>query len=229
MLNKLFQFYWFKVLKGWTKRKIEKNTGILLDNFSDRMESMIKASNLFGGADLVLFGDSNAEEMSDAKSLNEFHKLTINLGIGGTRADHWAEFFTQSEVGKRIYEKIKSKKIVINIGGNNVLQNKMDVMSASFDTLKKLFPNAFWINVPSIYTKLIAQLSGKEEESILVELRLLNNKISAVAGSKLIDIKPFSGFSDGEPFFGVLKDAVHYSDEFDIKIRIPLIKIKVYG
>lgn len=229
MLNKLFQLYWFSILKGNIKRKEEKNTGILLDNYSDRMESMIKNSSFFGGADLVIFGDSNAEEMSDYESLKRFPKLTLNLGIGGTRADHWAQFFTESEVGKKIYEKIKNKKIVINIGGNNVLQGRMDVLNNSIDTLHKLFPKAYCINIPSIYAKLISQLQGRDESFIVEDLIKANKKISEVAGPRLIDIKPFTGNSEGEPFFFVLKDAVHFSDEFDYKIRIPLIKIKVYG
>jgi hypothetical protein len=229
MYNKFVQWVWFYIIKRLTKRKSNKSTKYILDNFSDRFNTQLKALELLGGIDLVIFGDSNGEELADYESMKRFPEITANLSIGGTRADHWAEFFTKSKYGREIYQVIKNKKILINVGGNNVLQMQMIALVSALNTLKRIFPNSYWINIPSVYANLIANLQGRSVKTVVSELKEANDYIGQVAGDKLIDIRNFTGLDEGSPYFYVLKDAVHYSDIFDYKIRIPLIIEKVYG
>lgn len=227
--NKIFQFIWFKLIKPFTKRKTDKKTSYILDNYSDRFKTLLSFSNLFGGSKVIIFGDSNGEEMSDEESLKLFPELTINLSIGGTRADHWSDFFNQSDIGRKIYDQIAFKKIIINVGGNNVLQSQMELLKPSLVILKRLFPSAYFINIPNVQSELIAQLQGKKPKEVQKDLSLANNLIKHYADDRLIDIQSYSGEENGKPFFFALKDAVHFSNNFDKNIRIPLILRKVYG
>lgn len=228
-MNKLYQWFWFYIAKRFTKRKSPKGTAILLDDYSDRFFPQISTAKKFGDIDLVIFGDSNGEELADYKSMKRFPKIALNFSIGGTRADHWADFFVYSGIGIRLYNQIKNKKVVINVGGNNVLQDQMYLVQPAIEELAEFFPNAYWINVPSVYGQIIADLKGRKLSELEKDLKEVNELIGDFAKDRLIDIRPFTGENEVTPYFFVLKDAVHYSDIFDKKIRIPLIIEKVYG
>lgn len=226
--NKLFQFLWHRVFKNFTPRKTDKGTGILLDDYSDRFFAQVRLAETMGGFDLAIFGDSNGEELADYESMKRFPRVTLNFSIGGTRADHWRDFW-RGEIGQRLRERLAGKKILINVGGNNVLQDQMHSLRLSVLALGLRFPSAYWINLPSIYASFFADLSGRPLETIEEDLRVCNEVIGEVAMGGLIDIRPFTGSDVGHPYFFVLKDLVHYSDEFDQKVRIPLILAKIYG
>ncbi len=228
-MNKFFQWFWYNIAKRFTKRKTSKDTGIFLDDYSGRFFSQLSWAENFGDVDLVIFGDSNGEELSDYESMKRFPKLSVNFAIGGTRADHWSDFFQFSKYGRDLYELIKDKKILINVGGNNVLQDQMFLLPTALSAISNLFPKAYWINIPSIYGKLISEISGRSLPTIYKDLKDANKLIEAVAGDRLIDIRNFTGIDEVTPYFYVLKDAVHYSDIFDERIRIPLVIEKVYG
>jgi len=222
-MNKVFQFVWFMFFE----KRIKEN--LTTDLFDGRMVSMnakLKLTKWFGGAKVAMFGDSNKEAMDDYGTMKLFPEVTVNLGIGGTRTEQWVEFF--KTIGKDIYEQIKDKKIVINVGGNNVLQGKMDVLESSYKELVSMFPNAFHVNIPSIHGELLFQDKDKLEE--LEKALVLANSIieSIVPKDKLIDIRGWTGTKQTEAIVGVHSDPIHYSDSFDKKVRVPLILKKLY-
>jgi len=210
-------------------RKSSGQTFITLIGFANRMIWQLRLSRLFGNLDLVILGDSNGEELADYASMKLFPKLSANIAIGGTRADHWAQFFTLSSQGIDIAKRIKDKKVVINIGGNHVIQNSMENLKESIQTLNKLFPKAYWINLPSVHASHISALTGRNLKHVSTDLRTVNEEIQAVAKDRLIDMRSYTGSTEYSPYFGVLKDSVHFADDFDRRVRIPLILGEIYG
>jgi hypothetical protein len=221
-MSKLFPTVWYKFFKQFFPRKREEvNKVVMLDDYGFRMYWQIRIALLFG-LEGVIFGDSNAEELQDFESMKRLVKLCVNIGIGGTTADEWADFFKKGYWGKKIYSLISKKIMIANIGGNNVLQNRMPGLSG-IDELDNIFEDIYWINIPKVWYTLFPR-------DIRKDLKMANNKIKSVAKpGKLIDIELVtdSGSSD-LPYFFIHKDMVHFSNEFDYKVRIPLINATVF-
>jgi hypothetical protein len=171
-------------------------------------------------------GDSNKKEMDDYESMRRFDKPTINLGISGTRADDWVKFFSQTEKGNQVLYAIHDlPNVLINVGGNNILQDRFDILEPSIDILAAYFSNPTFITIPYIYADLVSKLTGKSPDSIRNEIIQANEWIKLYRN---IDITPYTG-NDGKPYWFTLKDLVHFSDEFDYKIRIPLINRSLFN
>jgi len=222
MKNKLFQFFWYKIGKKIIPRKEKSESLTSLDSYGRQMYYQIKSAQLIG-LGLVIFGDSNGEVLKEQDSMSKFPKVTVNLAIGGTRADTWLSFFKDSEWGIKVYELIKNKKCVINLGGNHVLQNSMDNLDSSIKALSEMFTDTYWITAPKIWSNLLPI------PDINKKLLLTNKTIKKYAKGKVIDIEPFTGKLDSDlPYWFVQQDAVHFSHEFDIKVRIPIIIATVY-
>jgi hypothetical protein len=221
-MNTIFQFVWYNLLKRFFPRKrVESNKIVTLDEYGYRMYWQLIIASIFG-LSLVTFGDSNDEELQDYESMKRFPKVSANIGVGGTTADDWGQFFLNGFWGKRIYEMIKNKTVLANVGGNNVLQNRMSGLD-HIEILSKMFKDIYWINIPKVWHTLFPR-------DIVKDLKIANSIIKKVAGNKLIDIESITDSGNNNtPYFFVLKDMVHFSDEFDYKVRIPLILSKIYG
>ncbi len=221
-MNIIFQFVWYNILKRFFPRKrAEPNKVVTLDEYGYRMYWQLKIASIFG-LSFVTFGDSNDEELQDYESMKRLPKVSANIGVGGTTADDWGQFFLNGFWGKRIYEMIKNKTVLANVGGNNVLQDRMSGLD-HIEILSKMFKDIYWINIPKVWHTLFPR-------DIVKDLKIANSMIKKVAGNKLIDIESVTDSgTNNQPFFFVLKDMVHFSDEFDYKVRIPLILLVVYN
>jgi hypothetical protein len=220
-MNKTFQFIWYRFLKSFFPRSKPRNTGVLLDDYGFRMYWKIKISKVFG-LKLVVFGDSNSENLNSYKFMKRFPKVSVNIGIGGTTVEQWDYFFDNGYYGKKIYEIIKDITILANIGGNNVIQDKMYGLER-LPSLAKKFKTVYWINIPKVWHKFFPR-------DITLDLAIANSKIKQVAGNKLLDIESVTDSGeDNQPYFFVHQDAVHYSEIFDKRVRIPLVLLKIYG
>ncbi len=182
----------------------------------------------------VVFGDSNSENLRSAKNQKVFDDALgfgVNLGIGGSTPMDWIEFFYSDE-GKQAYSFMSSLDYqILNIGGNCVIQDKMRDAETSLITLKKLFPKSFNCLLPPLR---YALLEDNPVDEVKQKVEKINEYISTIWGEQTIDTHlPFidNYTNNGEPYFWVLDDAVHFSENADNNVRIPIIisKIKSLG
>lgn len=206
-----------------------------LELYSDRMLSQLDWARFFGGPDMVILGDSNGENLAKAKSMRKFGKLGVscNLAIGGMRADDWSGFLVNGQNGSIVRKKIDDSgaKVVFNVGGNNILQRKMDVVEESLKQLKKIFPESYNCLVPPIHVHGL-ESAGLDAQVLMANVDRLNGMIRDIWQEKTIDFySPFINRETGEAYLIVLQDAVHFSPPADEKIRIPSIiaAVKAYG
>lgn len=221
--NRKFQLVW----SGLVKNLYPKSKSILLKDHFTRMKKQIELARSFGKIKLCILGDSNAENLSGFEYMSMFDPigLSINLALSGTRADHWIDFF-QSREGSEIKDSIQNCIVVWNIGGNHILQKRMDNMEESLTQLHTYFPESFNCLLPPIWSKFMHFL-GPELE-INHQLNLCNKAIFEIWKEKTIDTHtPFVNWEQNEPYVMVHKDLVHFSD-IGNRIRIPIIIAKVY-
>lgn len=227
MINKnfIFQSIW-KIQKGFYKRN--KGNTLLLSDYSERMIAQVNLANKFNYKKLIVIGDSNGENLSTYSNMlqlgNGLNSIGVNIAIGGTRADSWAHFFNHEIDGMLLYNDIKFfDYIIFNIGGNHILQDKMDILYESLNKLKEMFPNSYNCLVPPIHYNIISTLSSKDEFDLRFKVSKANRMIKEIWQNRVIDT--YSVFTDEKenPYLLTHEDAVHFSDTTDRKIRIPLI------
>ena len=220
-MNKLHILLW-KLREKFIKKR--HNRFSPLRDRAYMMQHKINHAKLFGGAKLAFFGDSNGENI-DYDDLSMFKKIAINISVAGTRLDDWFEFFSSRD-GIEIYKQLLDiETIVVNLSGNHVLQNSMSNFVEYFDKIFAMFPDAYYITVPKIHSKILEKIKPeKRATQINQEIMFVNNYIKRKAKEKTIDIYPLTTANDVEPFVFVHSDLVHFSKEFDQKVRIPFIK-----
>lgn len=230
MRNKFFQMLWYSI-RGVYPYKT--GDGLTLDCYSQRMEKSLSFADWFGEVKCAVLGDSNGATLDKSEKMTLLWKdqdgIAVNLAIGGTRADQWADFLSLSPVGTDIARKLKGSKIVFNIGGNNVLQNRLTLLKSSLQKLKDIFPDSYNCLIPPIHAQLAGVLLGRTADEIRIDIDKANSIIREIFQDKAIDtFTPFlNPDGSGEPYFIVLKDAVHFSDWADMNIRIPLIRGRI--
>jgi hypothetical protein len=220
--NSTFQWIWFKVLKRFYYPKQNKVLiGVeLLEYYADYMLAYISWAKKLTDLQCAVFGDSNGQEMHDHESMRRFARPSVNISISGTRTDDWNVFFLNTDKGKLLFHEIRwLPNVLINLGGNNILQGKFDILETELKVLNSLIKNPVFITIPYIYADLTSKLIGKSKDAILNEIVLANEWIKQYPN---IDITPYTG-KDGTPYFFTHKDLVHFTDDFDYTVRIPLI------
>jgi DNA-binding MarR family transcriptional regulator len=208
-LNKLFWLIW----------GIYKN--FLSNSYAILSLAHVKLGIKFG-AKTISIGDSNHK--TKYKFMNRFPFVALNIALPGTRVEHTFEFLTQTDEGKEITRLIHNYNLTvyINSSGNNVLQDSMDTLEQGLKNLYLLFPKAKIFNIPFVYANFLAKLSGKSEDMIRAELSRANEIIDSVYDKNVIDVSDITEY-EGQPIFFLFSDAVHYSDVFEKRIRIPYI------
>lgn len=230
----MFKNYIFQIISLLVNIFIPRKTGsgVSLVDYSKRMIVKMRLSKIFSGKKMLIIGDSNAENMSSFQDLNRFGKylqsIVINIGVGGTKADDWLDFLENTNEGKKIYEIAKDFDIVLfNLGGNNVLQNKMSILEKSLIGLKDMFPNSFNCTIPPLHYDLLEPQEEKQKKNIQKNIQknvLLANKIiKDIWKEKTLDLYNLFVDSEGKPYIFTLEDAVHFSQFADKNIRIPYI------
>lgn len=228
MINRLFQYYWYTLVKPFIPRK--NGDGTLIEHYSARMKSKMSQSQTFGKPKYAVFGDSNGEKLDKRDSMIQLGDglgLILNFAVSGMRGDSWLKFLTETADGKWLYDQLMKLKIIViwNIGGNHVLQNRMDNLQSSLVALKTLFPDSFNCLIPPIHAGLMETVGGMDAAQIRQRVMIANQTISDIWKEKAIDTySPFlAPDASGEPYFFVLQDFVHFSDFADRKFRIPII------
>lgn len=222
MKNKIFQAIWF-VRRGLIPRKTGE--GIPVKDYSKRLFKQLELARFFGGPKLVLIGDSNSEAFSNEKDMKRFHCVAVGLGIGGTRADQWVEWFESAD-GQRLKSLMGQATVVWNIGGNHVLQNRMDNAASSLKRLKQMFPDSWNIMIPPIHHSILKR-AGVDPDRSRANVEEVNRIIEENWSPRVINLyKEFMG-PNGEAFPGLLADPVHYGRQAR-KIIVSVIR-KVVG
>lgn len=224
MKNKLFQYAW-QLAKRLSTRKT--GSGLNLADYKNRIIPQIRLARLFGKIDLIVLGDSNAENLNTIDDMTQLGEglsgVSINVGIGGTRVDQWVQFL-ESVDGLEVLQAIREFKpiVIVNIGGNNALQQRMEGLGNWFDRLIGLLPNAYGCLCPPIH---LSYLQGvADTQKLKINVATVNGEIARVFKTRCIDLyTPFLS-NGGEAYITVLQDAVHFSDEADRKVRIPFLR-----
>jgi|WetSurMetagenome_2_1015567.scaffolds.fasta_scaffold02376_13 hypothetical protein len=138
-MNNIYQWIYFKIIKNIIP---VAKTGQKIDVYFLRMFWQIKIAKLFR-LKRIIIGDSNAENENIYATMKLFKKTTVNFCRGGTTVDDWIDFFNLPN-GVKILNLISRYEIIINLGGNNLLLNKLDGICQKFYILKVMFPNAWF-------------------------------------------------------------------------------------
>lgn len=224
MRNKLFQYAW-QLAKRLSTRKT--GSGLNLADYKNRIVPQIKLARMFGKIDLIVLGDSNAENLNTVDNMVQLGEglsgVSVNVGIGGTRVDQWVQFL-ESVDGLEVMQAIKDFNpiVIVNIGGNNALQQRMEGLGNWFDRLIGLLPNAYGCLCPPIHLSYFEKIT--DVQKLKINVATVNGEIARVFKTRCIDLyTPFLS-NGGEAYITVLQDAVHFSDEADKKVRIPFLR-----
>lgn len=227
MKNKLFQYAW-QLAKRLSTRKT--GSGLNLADYKNRIIPQIRLARLFGKIDLIVLGDSNAENLNTIDDMVQLGEgltgLSINIGIGGTRVDQWVQFL-ESVDGLEVLQAIREFKpiVIVNIGGNNALQQRMEGLGNWFDRLVGLLPNAYGCLCPPIHLSYMQGVA--DTQKLKINVATVNGEIARVFKARCIDLyTPFLS-GNGEAYITVLQDAVHFSEEADRNIRIPFLRMAI--
>lgn len=229
MRNSILQFLWYRILKGIVPRihglresgsasfladRIRRGNGIDIRYYSRRMLIQVITARCFGSIKFVMFGDSNGEVFAEERDMKQFPGVAVNLSIGGTRADDWAEFW-KTEEGKGILWWLRfgsNPTVIINVGGNNVLQRKLKLAYGALAYLKQVFPRAYATTAPPIHVSFIRGLTRVNVDTIRDEVLELNRYITETFKPRVIDLySPFLNPETGEAWPMILSDPVHFS------------------
>lgn len=224
MRNKLFQYAW-QLAKRLSTRKT--GSGLNLADYKNRIIPQIKLARMFGKIDLIVLGDSNAENLNTVDNMAQLGEgltgVSINIGIGGTRVDQWVQFL-ESVDGLEVMQAIRDYNpiVIVNIGGNNALQQRMEGLGNWFDRLIGLLPNAYGCLCPPIHLSYFEKIT--DVQKLKINVATVNGEIARVFKIRCIDLyTPFLS-NGGEAYITVLQDAVHFSDEANRKVRIPFLR-----
>lgn len=227
-MKTLANFIWYNILDKLIKpgKKVLNNPVL---GELDKMVSQVKFY-LYFDMRIVWLGDSNVQKGSKFDIMNKFKLLTVNLGRGGSYCHHWlVAFITNS--GKRLYNLINKKIVILNLGGNYILKGQMDIALDGLYKMKKLFPVSFMVNVPPIHADIFAALVKnipdfpyKTAEEVNKQVDILNGYIRQVSGKTTIDIhKILDKGDDIKLWWFALADIVHYNDDAYKHLYVKLI------
>jgi len=202
--NTLYQAYWH----GFKKQKYRN----AIDKFSRNVDSYATAK-MFGTPKKLFMGDSNCEGIDNFADSRRFNDLTVVFGFGGTTPDDYVNFF-RSKFGESFYAMvaIDKPKIFFNIGGNSVLQKKMDTCRHNLVFLKQYFPDSLIFNIPPIHAGIL-EVAGVDKSEILYKnIGTVNRYLTEIWGTQVVDIaSAILNPVTGEAVYGSLEDPVHYS------------------
>jgi len=211
--NFLYQFLWFFIVSPFYKKKLVKD--ILTANrkrFKVQIMIAVFISSLFNIPFQVLIGDSNSEIFANFRTAIKFNKITVTLGIGGTTPDGWLKFLTELESAWILKTlQVVVKYLFWNIGGNSVLQGKMETAEGSLKGLQKLFQNSFNFLAPPVHASILKTLgTGIDYKKEVERLNSMIQKFWKVLAIDIFSI--LKNPATEEAWFGTLADPVHYSD-----------------
>lgn len=203
-MRTIFYFIYFllpaeKSFSAWMKRSVKR----------------LKAAERFGGADMVILGDSNGYTLNNFRKLMKLKGITVCAAVPGSTFTDWSNYFLTAE-GEEFLEMIAGKKIVWNCGGNDAIRNSVDELSVA--TCYSVTP-ASWIfdvlPVPEYVLDSIAPGTSKR-------IAKMNKIIQKYWPARVMKTEGLEKFQD--KWFIVTKDGIHYRDAVDYNIRIPLLR-----
>jgi len=212
--NYLYQAYWH----GWKKRQFRN---VILK--WDRNIASYDTASKFGTVQAVYIGDSNAEFTDNFEDSSEYERLSVVFGFAGTTPDDYVNFLRSKEGISFQDRLVKDNPVMVfSIGGNSVLQRKMDTCRQNLQIIHTFFPKSYVVNIPPIHAGVLGAVSDQRPETLHANIRQVNQWLSEIWGSRCIDLasvllNPFTG----EAVYGTLQDPVHYGRA----VRKEIIKI----
>jgi len=218
MLNQIYQFIWFKILKPVIKKSPydERNP---IKSKERRMLAALRLASLFPGKKLILCGDSNKGVFKTYDIMKQFrHVIVVNIAIGGTIAHDWNIFF-KTKKGQKVKRYLNKWNTVFSMGGNYVLKDLMSMAYSGMSTLKLEVPGSFCENVPFIKTKILDKLddglvNNRNLKIWNEQVKQINSIIRMVWEPFVINIRDLlrDPYQDTECYWWSLQDTVHFSD-----------------
>ncbi|MCB1306181.1 MAG: SGNH/GDSL hydrolase family protein [Leptospiraceae bacterium] len=206
ILNFLFQSLWF-LLHGLIPRKIGR--GDRLIHYSPRIVAQLLLSYLFGGPRIALLGDSNSAVFSRWTVMIRFDVVAVSIGVPGTRMDQWADFF-ETKTGRFVLWLLRPAIDFVNLGGNNALHRKAEIIESASSRVKSFLPESWIILIPPIHVDYFSILVPPD--SLQKDINRINKALRKEWAPRVIDPSPLvDRDSDGIPDEGALGDPVHYA------------------
>lgn len=230
-MNSAFWFLYSTVLKSIDPIKpgdAINGNAMKLEKLYSAMKWQIKCASFFARFSKRVWvnlgvGGSTLNDWAEFVLTPEFQLLYDRMysnGIAGflfgdSNVHGWAEYKTMKHVksGRDIY----GLRQVMNLGGNNALQNKMTGYKQAMKAIKKaLVGKILCIGIPIVYYRLVA---GNGEAKLKARIEKVDDALKSEFAPNYLDPDPIVDLNnDGVADLGSLQDAVHYSDEYEIKL-----------
>lgn len=238
-MNFLFQYSWAIVKKyctvPFTMVGFDENRDHYAELWAANTLAQLEWAEHFGGAEIIMLGDSNVEFGNSADQMSKWKQVTVNAGKAGSRFDQLLEML-QSKSGQKILQYIQEYriKVFLNDGGNHVLQGAMSIMESSasgVSSVLSLAPLIIAQDLPDINTPVLAPFYGEASEKMREDVRTANSIIVKYFPRTV----QFGGFlmslDDKDPAHmpgltlslkNIIGDGlVHYSPDFNKRHRYP--------
>lgn len=214
MLTSLYRFFYFCII-AFIDIEIKDDLSNPVFAYAKRHKWLLRLAFIFNSITkkpiLLLIGDSNAYAFN-YRGVKYSNRLFVGLGVPGARADHWIDFLNSKEgyLLKSIF--LSNKHLVVwNIGGNHLLQSKMENMVSSLLTLFSFSFGSWSITLPPIHTGFLS--TAFSEKYLKDGISEINAIIRVLWKDKVIDIHEImKDPMTGEAFLTILSDPVHFSD-----------------
>lgn len=204
--NTAFQ-YW------WSLTKPPRAKGPLPEDDAAWMFRQFQTADMFGGAQQVFIGDSNAASMSPARRMSRLSRLTVNIGRPGSNFVHWAKFLASAQ-GQAIRQRIGALPVVINLGGNHCwTPEAMTGFEPAAETVRIAFPGSWIFNVPPVSPSFLKLFHESAPDNIIA----INRTISRLWRGRVLDVHGLFSQTEWADMYSVLAtdDFVHYSEQAD--------------
>lgn len=197
--------------------------------------TQIEVAKYFGNVDLIFMGDSNCEFGNSFSEMIEWKKcgLTINIGKAGARFDQWY-LILKSKTGQKVVEYINKNRIplFVNLGGNHVLQKKMDTLETDIVSFVSLFSTSKMAaaDLPDIMIPLLAPIYKMSKTELKNDVKKTNNLLKKYFNNYVPLGEFFMQMDEAKEDSGLLFELendvlgdglVHYSKKFNKEIRFP--------
>lgn len=206
MKNMIFQWIWYKIVRPLVS---VENIGGYVAGRHKRFVWAFRLASLFGGANAVIFGDSEASTFDDYRIMKWFDKITLCFGVPGSIPRTWKTYVTSE--GSEVYRKMLKLKQITSMGGNLALLAMMKEAHEQMVEFHELFPASKILIIPPCYETLMGKLIGSKEQwhRDLAKIRWIQTELWE--GNYIDTYTVFAVGNTGEPLPGVLADIVHFS------------------
>lgn len=208
--NQRFQKAWYDGARH--VYRVPRTEARSIAEMDGEFRAQLALADRYGGARVIYLGDSNAEYAARRRTMAKFDEVAVNIGVGGTATDDWTRYFEQA--GAPLRERIRASGalVLISLGGNDVLQDRLHRTTANYRKLRAWFPRSMVVLIPPIHVEGMFRATGKSRSRVRSEIEQVNRSAAAVFGADVIDTGAAFRAPGGEAHGGVMRDPIHFSD-----------------